>query len=65
MNKKYVYYDRSEYCFKNIDAKYLKNPETLKEYFSYIDEHLENNKLVIYELVPHITLVKDIAYKFK
>lgn len=65
MNRKFVYFDRENYGYQEIDKQYLETPEKLVTYFGYIDDRLnDKDELTIYELVPHKVLKKDISYKF-
>jgi len=63
---KLVYYNKNEWSFREIDEKYVISAEAVKDYFGYIDDHLDSNgEMVIYELVPYQTIKKDVKYKFK
>lgn len=66
MKKKYIYYDRENYCFKEIGEEYLESADKFVSYFRYIDDCLDNNReIIIYELVPHKVFKKEVDYKFK
>ena len=63
---KFVYFDRRDYCYKEIEEKYIDTPNNLTSYFGYIEDQLDdNNQLIIYKLVPQKTLVKNVNFKFK
>lgn len=60
----YVYYDKEDFEYKEIDGKYLENAKELEKYFGHsIKYNLnEDKELVIYKLIKHKVFKKEFKF---
>jgi len=63
----FVYYENEyDYAYKTIDEEHIQSLSKVREYFGDFDRHLnESDELVIYKLVPHVIIKKNVDYNLK